>query len=617
MKCITERNPKLEIEKRLTLEDFKKGCKEVYGRSRKTIGYNEITVDLGDDDAGIKLDCDWHIGNEMTRLDLWADDIQTTLETKRCFTLLGGDYTDNLEAIKKQAGTYESILTVPEAKQKVSNAVSLMKDKIIGVVQGCFLEGTPIVADDYTMKPIETISLVLGSKKPQQVKFHWLNNYTKDGIYRISYLGNTVFDIPATGDHPFIAIERIKNKHAKEHKIIPKTIKAKDLNVGDFVYIPKPEEPKGNKFTMEDMKIFGWYLAEGSVLPEKSMTVFSFGIKELNVAFKLQKTIESNHSTKISSTHINIRKDRNSCVLCVYGSDFANWIYKNCGRYSHSKKLHIDVICESNKKLAELVDCFRLGDGHTRNNNGLDITLTTISKDLAWQLWHILLRIGEFASIRQAKRKNRNYDDFQINYKPNRKQFRFIETKEGYYVPITKIEFQEYQGEVKNLWIDSNEHVYRVGGILVGNCHDEWFFQQDSWDISQYLADHSKGYWLGFRGIVNVVLGEQTYRICIRHKYRRHSTDNLLWGMLYKFRKLKDPVDIMMGGHHHHPDMRTAYERGQKIYMFMGGSYKPYDRFTEHKDIDESPAYMPLALLRSDKHQIIPFLDFNEAIDYL
>ena len=136
IKCITERDPKLEIEKKLDITHFRESCVDVYHKSKKTIGYNEIFIDLGDDDACIKLDCDWHIGNEMTNLDLWSKDIETTIKTKRLFTVLDGDYTDNLDAIKK-SGTYESILSVPEAKQKVANAVAMMGNKILGVVQGC------------------------------------------------------------------------------------------------------------------------------------------------------------------------------------------------------------------------------------------------------------------------------------------------------------------------------------------------------------------------------------------------------------------------------------------------------------------------------------------------
>ena len=280
IKYLTERDPKLELQKLTDLPAFKKSCSDIYEKSRKTIGYNEITVDLGDDDCAVKLDCDWHIGNEMTNLDQWSEDVEFTVKTPRLFTILDGDYTDNLDAIRK---AYESIISVPEAKQKVLSAVTMMGGKILGVVQG---------------------------------------------------------------------------------------------------------------------------------------------------------------------------------------------------------------------------------------------------------------------------------------------------------------------------------------------CHDEWFFNQDSWDISQYLAEHTSGYWLGFRGIVNIKLGEQKYKFYVRHKYRRHSTDNLCWGMLYKFRKLKQTMDVMMSGHHHHPDIRVAYDRGRKVYMIMGGSYKPYDRFIEHKDIDAAPPMMPAVILRADKHQVNPFIDFRELEDY-
>ena len=86
--------------------------------------------------------------------------------------------------------------------------------------------------------------------------------------------------------------------------------------------------------------------------------------------------------------------------------------------------------------------------------------------------------------------------------------------------------------------------------------------------------------------------------------------------MLYKSRLLKEPVDVMMSSHHHHPTIRVAYERERKLYMLMSGSYKPYDRFIEHKDIVEGMYYMPAVILRSDKHQIVPFLDFRETLDY-
>jgi len=49
----------------------------------------------------------------------------------------------------------------------------------------------------------------------------------------------------------------------------------------------------------------------------------------------------------------------------------------------------------------------------------------------------------------------------------------------------------------------------------------------------------------------------------------------------------------------------------------MGGSYKPFDRWIEHKDIEPAPPLMPAVVLSADKHKIIPFLDFNDAIEYL
>lgn len=476
-----------------TYKDLRKKLIGLEDNAEKTIGYNEVEIEVETDrPIGILPLQDFHIGARYVNYKRLFEAVDFITDDPFTFTTLNGDFADNYTTSAYKAGQIEQAIPIQEQKASVESIIKRLAPSTLSILNGCFLERTPIVCGDYTMKPIEEINNVLGKDKSYNVKKHWQNNYHIGNICRISYLGNTVFSIPSTDNHPFLGIKRsdlqcsyrekgrfckgintgkfCENRCRSKPEIKAKTILAGDLEVGDLVYIPKPKDPKGNKFTMDDMEIFGWYIAEGSVMPEYNKTIFSFGLgKDLEYAKRIQKLIEKNHSDKITTTTLSIRKKKNIASLRVGGKKFAEWINKYCGRYSHSKKLHIDVINESDDKLIKLVDCFRLGDGHTRDDNGLDITLTTISSDFAWQLWHILLRIGQFASIRQQKRKNREYNDFQINYRPDRKQFRYCETENGYFVPITDIEYENYEGTVKNLWIDSEEHCYRAGGLFVRN----------------------------------------------------------------------------------------------------------------------------------------------------
>lgn len=156
----------------------------------------------------------------------------------------------------------------------------------------------------------------------------------------------------------------------------------------------------------------------------------------------------------------------------------------------------------------------------------------------------------------------------------------------------------------------------KILGVTQG-CHDEWFFKHDSWELSQYIASHCDGYWLGFEGIINVLVGDIKYRFFVRHKYRRSSQDNHTWGMKYKYRKLEEPVDVMVGAHHHYPSIEMTKEGGKDVVFMQTSSYKPFDRFTSQKDIDRAPYAFPGVLLASHKKMIIPFMDIKEAEEFV
>lgn len=281
MKLLTEKNWKLELIKDQTIGEFRDDCKQIYKRSFHSIGYEEVTIELEHDLVAIINSGDWHIGNAMTNVDRWSEDIEKIWNDPRVFAILTGDYTDNLDALKGKSGSYEQNMSVPEAKNKVRQAVTFMKDSILGVVQG---------------------------------------------------------------------------------------------------------------------------------------------------------------------------------------------------------------------------------------------------------------------------------------------------------------------------------------------CHDEWFFHQDSWDISQYLADHCDGYWLGFEGIINLIVGDETYRFLARHRFRRNSTDNPAWGMKYKFRTLQQPVDVVFGAHHHKPVIEQSWERGQWTYLIETGSYKPYDRFIDQRDIKKAPIATPGVILYPDIHKVVPLMELDDLI---
>lgn len=638
---LTEKDPDLSS-LNLTEEDMDRWIDEIEEKKKKS-SYDLFEYQF-DESILLKMIGDVHLGSDTMLYKQFWEDVKFIKKTPNCKVILLGDYIDNFTKFSPGSAVYDQLLPPAEQKIKIEWLVRYMgTDKVLGIVQGCFLKGTSVVADDYTMKPIETINKVLGSNKEYDVKHHWQNNYHKGDICRISYLGNTVLDIPATDNHPFLAIKRediqcsyrekgrfckgintgkfCEDRCNNKPKIKPKEILAGDLKVGDLLYIPKAEDPKGNKFSEEDMKIFGWYLAEGSIIPEKATTCFSFGIKDKKYAQEIQKIIEKNHSDKISSTKLKERKERNTIPLNVYGKKFTEWIEKNCGRYSHSKKLNVDVIKESNKNLEILIKHFGYGDGHERDSNGKDITLTTISEDLAWQLWNILLRIGQFASIRQQNRNNRKYNDFQINYKPNRKQFRFCEIEDGYFVPITKIEKEKYEGTVKNLWIDSEEHLYRAGGCIQLNCHDEWSYRNDTFELGRYLAEKIDVPYLGFGGNLHLHVGENLYKLYLSHDDRYFAKQNLTHGLKRAWRE-EESFNLGISAHRHRADYEEFVEKGQVVKVMKISGYKARDRFLRQKKKEKHLYVDQVIVLLAEKVSsvdkgIVYFTDRDHALRFI
>jgi hypothetical protein len=319
---LSKRNKKLE-RKDYTEDEF--GHFMLKMENRKSPSSYDIFKYKFDESLLLKPLADLHLGSDTVMYAKMWDDINFIKHTPNCKTILLGDYIDNFTKFSPGSAVYDQLMPPAEQKTKIEWIIKYLgKNKILGIIQGCFLKETLVVSEDYTMKPIEIVDKVLGFKEVYNVKRHWNNNYHKGEICRISYLGNKVFDIPATDNHPFIGIkrddlqcpyrekgrfckgintgkfceERCKNKPETS----PKTIKAGDLEVGDFVFIPKPRDSRKEDFTKEDMKIFSWYLTEGSVIPEKAMTTFSFGIKDKEYAIEIQKLIETNHKDKISST---------------------------------------------------------------------------------------------------------------------------------------------------------------------------------------------------------------------------------------------------------------------------------------------------------------------------
>jgi intein/homing endonuclease len=251
----------------------------------------------------------------------------------------------------------------------------------------------------------------------------------------------------------------------------------------------KPQPLKIKRFIEinEDVLwVFGWYLAEGSCEGGKRLE-FSMGIDEVEDANKIAKIIKLNFGIK----DITVRVFDNKCAVRVSNVALSLIFKELFGNGAYNKRVP-EFLFSYPKNLMPLVDGYIKGDGHI-NLNIDQISFTSISPSLAYQMQSILATNGIMLSINKSKRGLANFDIYnckipsfhlrkymdlvKINGKLDRESKRnhrpdFIETDTHFFVPITSIKEIKKEDEFYDLCVD-NSHSFIANGIVCHNTYSE------------------------------------------------------------------------------------------------------------------------------------------------
>jgi hypothetical protein len=219
-------------------------------------------------------------------------------------------------------------------------------------------------------------------------------------------------------------------------------------------------------------RLLGLYIAEGSV-NEKQMSCveFSFGDEPLLVyeTIKLMKELFGVNAGVIASEA--------ACRVLFSGRILANFFSSLCGMGAQNKRIPLDFLYGRLDLLKELVDYYFKGDGCRIGN---EVTASTASRQLAFDLRMALLRLGFKPRVQKIKRKEGQGWDYVISYSltnvgtqhANKSWFVGVKRKDGlshYAVIIKKVEREPYTGEVYNLQIEDDE-TYTTKWFAVHNC---------------------------------------------------------------------------------------------------------------------------------------------------
>lgn len=214
------------------------------------------------------------------------------------------------------------------------------------------------------------------------------------------------------------------------------------------------------------MELLGYYLAEGNLIKDKVNNPVG-----LNLTFKLNEPIV-NRTYDIfkllwpeKTLKRSIKKINSSEHIQFYSSEIA-LIFKNyIGEYSDTKKIHVDLL--GNKYISKLINAYGKGDGHINKNECQ--SYTTVSEELADQIWRYLLSNGLRASIYKKDAIEEHKESYTVYIPKKQKSKNFIWYNKMPFIKIESIQFEKYEGKVYNLETNRT-HTYSVNGFAVHNC---------------------------------------------------------------------------------------------------------------------------------------------------
>jgi len=327
-------------------------------------------------------------------------------------------------------------------------------------------------------------------------RFQWITAEELSKIYKIRRIGKNYSE----DEIPFLVV-----KFNTEIKDIGE-IKLRDL-FDDLYYNKKTDTvialntrtPIRNTIPIDEqfLKFIGWFIAEGHLVERDSYIGFTFSSDEMDVAEEIKKYLE----WLGCSVTMQVNRERHSIKLLTYNKVIYKLLNLLVGRNSHSKSIHPLLKMLPPRKQEILLKALFKGDGTWYRK---EANLSTISKQLAFDVFEMLLRVKSIPKLKMYHRKHSWKDEHSIEYRifiygcegeyeiRQRKRQRgraYVEIEKGEaYFPIFKITKVDYDGYVYNLEVEVDES-YTANLIVVHNCHR--FVSSRTLDIGDVFSGFS------------------------------------------------------------------------------------------------------------------------------
>jgi nitrogen fixation NifU-like protein len=380
----------------------------------------------------------------------------------------------------------------------------------------CLTEGTLVQLNNH-YKEIESVEDGERVLTHEGVFSTVLQCSVRDYAGTILRLKNKLGTTDMTPDHLVLGIKKPKEQrynHARYKKLLtPDWHHASELEPRDIALYPILKETRDQEFfdlrTVADrlttsavklpdripvndefLRLAGYYLAEGSVVPDASLH-FSFHIDETEYQEDVVRIFERLFGLKPS---IDRRDASNAACVSVNNVHLARVFETTFGRGSANKHIPDFMLFLPPEKQAYLLKGLWRGDGYINLfRKGPRAGYATVSMQLAGQVKTLLLRQGIIPSVDKESgvvRENITHLEahrihvgdasslkklclileIECPLSDTRKEHSWIDG--GFlYTPITSIEEYQFTGKVRNFEVN-NYHSYVTDSFTTHNCGD-------------------------------------------------------------------------------------------------------------------------------------------------
>jgi hypothetical protein len=330
----------------------------------------------------------------------------------------------------------------------------------------------------------------------QKINEIFIKEYNDNDIYhiKVSYSPN---EIKCTPEHPFYVREM---KNIEEYGN-PEWVEAKNLKKTHLIGTKRNKnsiiptfsfEKSVNKYKKKVVSItldthnqwflLGYFIGNGYVdYGDNNYSRFyiSFPLHKEDDINKLLNGLNITHSLKIKNK--TTENDKCNTYECYDYKYFR--IFKKFGHLAENKKIPTWVHDAPLDLIKSFIDGFGFADGHLHKRN--QIQYTTVSKDIAYSIQMLYIKLGEICGLYQSKKPQKESvlkdgriikstkRNYSLSWVINRKKKLnvYLVDEEYVWFKISDIKIKKYEDNLTVYNFEVNvDNSYCVGNLIVHNC---------------------------------------------------------------------------------------------------------------------------------------------------